>query len=158
MVRASLPAAHIEIKLQPELQQKTVCQMAPPLYVKAISVFASVAMIAATMASQGMISSAGPFALPAFEGGEPVAALVGALITIISASKTTTIMYEGEGTFLRRNLMIVYGSANMYIAFTFIKHFPGSNAIVGLLALEGLIYLADGIGRKRTPKEGKKGN
>ena len=66
----------------------------------------------------------------------------------------------GEGTFLRRNLLLVFGLTDFGIAYIFNSHNEfflttyGADAspFVLMLMVEGLAYLSDALFRKRVKK------
>lgn len=89
---------------------------------------------------------------------------LGVFIVTLATAKAVTMLTNPEGTFLRRNLMFVFGFTDLLLAACFQKHaalFADLGTSVGpykvLLLIHGSVLLFDAIARKRTPKSaGKK--
>ena len=82
-------------------------------------------------------------------------------LTIALLKLTTVFTHTSEGTFLRRNLLIVFGVCNIAFAASFYKNAPfiydnygaDNTPYAALLTLEGVVYLADALLRPRKIKK-----
>lgn len=86
----------------------------------------------------------------------------GVMVVTIALVKVTTVFTAHEGTFLRRNLFILLGLANLafgYFIFINEAFFNSKGASgMGFLAafgVEGAVLLQDGLMRSRVPKKVK---
>ena len=89
--------------------------------------------------------------------------LFGMFLITVALAKLTTVFGHSEGTFLRRNLFVMFGICSLGTAFifnlhnTFIKTTYGADATtwIALLGVEGLAYLVDAFTRPRASKAKK---
>jgi len=92
--------------------------------------------------------------------------IIGAFIVTVSAAKLTTVFsHSTEGTFLRRNLLITFGVADICIALLLSKHTDfiktqfgvpfGMAPFMAMMFLEGAVYLYDALARPRKTKKTK---
>jgi len=155
--------------------------MTVPTYVKAITAFTAVLIVPSAIRNVVAPGVALPFppmdatnvkalwpdvSKPTIEGQRSrfLCQIVGLLWVGFFAIKLTTIFSHPEGTFLRRNLMIVCGMIDVAAAAvmqTFSQVFAdglGVNAtpFVAVFLIEGAALLFDAIARKRPAKKAKK--
>ena len=89
--------------------------------------------------------------------------LFGMFLITIAIAKLTTVFGHSEGTFLRRNLFVMFGVCSLGTAFIFNAHNAylkttyGADATpwIAVLAAEGLAYLIDALTRPRASKAKK---
>ncbi|EOD10979.1 hypothetical protein EMIHUDRAFT_462868 [Emiliania huxleyi CCMP1516] len=89
-----------------------------------------------------------------------LAAMLGAFVLLSAAAKLAATFSHFEGTFLRRNLFLVFGCADLAIAALMHHHsavvleFTGAGLdnFVLLLMIEGVAFLLDAIFRPRKAK------
>mmetsp|Transcript_28800 Transcript_28800/g.73954 ORF Transcript_28800/g.73954 Transcript_28800/m.73954 type:complete len:163 (+) Transcript_28800:16-504(+) len=86
----------------------------------------------------------------------------GCMVVTIALLKLVTVFSNPEGTFLRRNLFIVFGLMNLLMGGMILMHEPyfvsqGASALgfFGAFAVEGLVLVADGMMRDRKAKKVK---
>ncbi len=86
------------------------------------------------------------------------------LITIALIKLVTVFTNVGEGTYLRRNLFLTFGVADLALAYLLYSHqaffadFTGGGTLlpyVGLLSCEGLVFVMDATMRDRKTKKAK---
>ena len=84
--------------------------------------------------------------------------LTAALFMTICLSKVCIILYNKEGTFLRQYLLILLGACDFGIATAYPNTVNDDKVIIVALAMEGAMFLGDGLLRKRQAKgvKGKK--
>jgi len=81
-------------------------------------------------------------------------------ITIAFAKLITVFSNTSEGTFLRRDLLAMFGAMNLVVAYLFNMHLAflkqkygfDTYPFVILLSIEGLVYLGDAVLRERKVK------
>ena len=86
-------------------------------------------------------------------------------MTVSAAKLTTVFSHSTEGTFLRRNLLITFGVADICIALLLSKHTDfiktqfgvpfGMAPFMAMMFLEGAVYLYDALARPRKTKKTK---
>ena len=86
----------------------------------------------------------------------------GVFVLTVAAVKLTTVFTHQEGTFLRKNLLIVLGLANLLMAYFFYVNraitaaFGADNMpYVAMMSLEGGLFLYDALMRERKMKKVK---
>ena len=93
--------------------------------------------------------------------------LLGGWLIVIVAVKLTTVFSAGdEGTYLRRNILFAFGITEILLCVLLLTKIEGGlNAaggsikrLVALMILEGVVFVADAVLRKRPMKKkgGKK--
>ena len=143
--------------------------MSPPIHVKAI-----VGLVQGTFLVLGLrdVFSPATFVFPDDEkllgavfggAGTPTQAFMGVLLVTLACAKLTTVFSNPEGTFLRRNLLLVFGALDLFFTYVIVTNMNTGKLAevdfkpwIGVVGLEGAVLLQDGAMRDRSTKKGKK--
>lgn len=151
-------------------------QSHPPFYIKAISVLSS--FVFGSVASRNIFRPGQPIFLPNdanlqlfFYGGsqltrgqECLSNLTGHMTLIVIGTKLATVFSAtSEGTFLRRNLLVVFGVTQVLTGISIFSRFEGDlnqaggsfKGLAGVMIVEGSMFLYDALFRARPVKKDK---
>jgi hypothetical protein len=87
----------------------------------------------------------------------------GMMVVTLALAKVVTVFSHPEGTYLRRNLFLLFGASDLAFGAIVQSHEPlfasrGASALgfVAAFAVEGLVFLHDALTRARPAKKAKK--